>query len=80
MIRPKMRTAIGIDELGVDAHPVLVPLHRAFEHVANAELLADLLGVNALALVGEGRVARDDEAVADARQIGGEVSVMPSAK
>ena len=33
----------------------------------------DLLGVDALALVGEGGVARDDEAIADARQIGGEV-------
>ena len=73
LIRPKMGTAIGIDELGVDAHPVLVPPHRAFEHVAHAELLADLLGVYALALVGKGRVARDDEAAADARQIGGEV-------
>ena len=73
LIRPKMRTAMGIDELGVDAHPVLVPPHRAFEHVANAEFLADLLGVDALALVGEGRVARDDETVADARQIRGEV-------
>ena len=50
MIRPKMRAAMGIDELGVDAHPVVVPLHRAFEHVANAEFLADLLGVDVLPL------------------------------
>ena len=56
----------GVDELGIDAHPVLVALHRAFEHVANAKLLPDLLGVDALALIGEGRVARDDEAVANA--------------
>ena len=29
---------------------VLVALHRAFEHVANAKLLADLLGVEVLPL------------------------------
>jgi hypothetical protein len=56
-----------------DPHPVLVALHRAFKHVANAQLLADLLGVDALALKGEGRVARNDEAVLDAREFGGEI-------
>ena len=68
-----MRAAFGVDELGVDAHPVLIALHRAFEHVAHAQLLADRLGVDALALVGEGRVAGDHEAVADAREVGGQV-------
>ena len=68
-----MRAGFRVDELGVDAHPVLVALHRAFEHIAHAELLADRLGVDALALVGEGGVAGDDEAVADARQVGRQV-------
>ena len=68
-----MRADLRVDQLRVDAHAVLVALHRAFEHIANAEFLADLLGVDGLALEGEGRVARDDEAVADARQVGGEV-------
>ena len=46
----------GIDQLRVDANPVLVALHRALDgHIANAKLLADLLGVDALAFVGEGR-------------------------
>jgi hypothetical protein len=36
-------------------------------------LFADLLGVDILTLEGERSVARDHEAVADARQIGGEV-------
>ncbi len=72
-VGPEMRARFRVDELRVDAHAVLVALHRAFEHVANAELLADLLGVDGLALEGEGGVARDDEAVADARKIGGEV-------
>src|SRR5207237_1220046 len=52
---------------------VLFALHRAFEHVAHAELLADLLRIDGLALEGKGGVARDHEAVADARQIGGEI-------
>jgi hypothetical protein len=56
--------------LRVDPHAILVALDRAFEHVADAKLLADLFGVDRLALVGEGRVARDDEAVVQARQFG----------
>ena len=72
-VGPQMRARFGVDELRVDAHPVLIALHRAFEHIANAELLADLLGVDALALEGEGRVAGDDEAALDARKLGREV-------
>ena len=52
---------------------VLVALHRAFEHIAQAQFLADLLGVEVLAFEGEGSVARNHEAVADARKVGGEV-------
>ena len=63
---PKMRTRFGVDELRVDPHPVLVALDRAFEHVANAKLLADLFGVDRFALVGESRVAGDHETVVDA--------------
>ena len=72
-VGPEMRARLRVDQLRVDAHAGSVALHRAFEHVAHVELLADLLGVEALALEGEGGVARDDEAVADARQVGGEV-------
>jgi hypothetical protein len=68
-----MRAGYCVDELGVDPHPVLVPLHRAFEDIADAQFLADLLGVDALALEGEGGIARDHETVADAREVGGEV-------
>jgi hypothetical protein len=48
-------------------------LHRAFEHIADAELLADRLGVDAFAFIGEGGVAGDDKAVADAREVRGQV-------
>src|ERR1700722_16438850 len=68
-----MRAGLSVDELGVDADTVLVALHRALQHIAYAKLLADLLGVDCLALVGEGSVARDDETVADARQISRDV-------
>ena len=72
-IGPEMRAGLAIDKLRVDAHPVLVALHRAFEDIAHAQFLADLLGVDVLALEGEGGVARDHEAVADAREVGREV-------
>ena len=72
-VGPKMRAGLAIDKLRVDAHPVLVALHRAFKHIAHAQFLADLLGVDVLALEGEGGIARDHEAVADARQVGREV-------
>ena len=49
-VGPQMCASLGIYELRVDAHPVLVALDRAFEHVAHAKLLADLLGVDFLPL------------------------------
>ena len=68
-----MRARLRVDELRVDAHTGSVALHRAFEHIANAKLLADLLGVEGLSLEGEGGIARDDEAALDPREVGGEV-------
>jgi len=52
---------------------VLVALHRAFEDIADAQFLADLLGVDVLTLKGEGGVARDDKRIAYARKLGREV-------
>ena len=45
----------------------------ALEHVANAELTADLLHVDRPPLVGEGRIARDHEQPTDARERGDDV-------
>ena len=45
-VGPEMRAGFRIDQLCVDAHPVLLALHRAFEDVAHVELLADFLGVD----------------------------------
>src|SRR5271155_1367752 len=68
-------TGVGSDvgKLRVDSYAALIALHRTFEHVADAKILADLLGVDDFAFVSEGGVASDDEAVADARQTIGKV-------
>ena len=68
-----MRAGRGLDQLAGDAHPVAGLAHAAFEHVAHAELAADLLDVDGLALVGEGRIARDHEQRLEARQRGDDV-------
>jgi hypothetical protein len=47
--------------------------HTAFEHIAHAKFATDLLNVDLPALVGESRVARDDEKPFDARQAGDNV-------
>ena len=72
-IRPDMRHRRGIDELRGDANARAHPANAAFEHIAHAELAADLLHVDRAALVGEGRVARDDEQMPVAGQPGDDV-------
>ena len=67
---PEVSAAAGVDELGVDPHPITARLNRAFENIAHPQILADRLGVDRLALEGHGRVARDDEGVAHARETG----------
>src|SRR5438552_7186611 len=65
-----MRAGFGIDQLRGDAHPVAALAHAAFEHIAHAEFAADLLHIDRLALVGEARIAGDDEEPADAAERG----------
>src|SRR3984893_13021599 len=50
---------VGLDQLHGDAHPTARFAHAAFEDIAHAQFLANLLDVDGLALVGEGRVAGD---------------------
>ncbi len=52
-IRPEMRAGRGIDQLSGDPHAVRRLAHAALQHIADAELAADLLHVDAAALVGE---------------------------
>ncbi len=64
---PNMRSRCNIDELRGDAHTISRFANTSFEHVANAKFASDLLYVDRPALVGEGRIARDDEEPLDAR-------------
>ena len=69
---PEVSAGLGVDELRIDANPVGAALHGAFEHIANAELLADLLQIQTLPLVSEGRVATDHLHAAHPRKVGGQ--------
>jgi hypothetical protein len=65
---PQMRPGGRIDQLPGDAHLVRRLAHAAFQHIAHAELAADLLHVDRAALVGEARITCDHEQPANARQ------------
>jgi len=64
-----VRTASGIDQLNIHPNLVASPPHTSFEDIPNAEFAADLLHVDGLALVGEGRVAGDHKAPRYPREI-----------
>ena len=70
---PEMAAGGDVVELRGDAHAVAALADAAFEHVAHAELVGDLLQVNGLALVDERGVARDHEEPAQLRQRGDDV-------
>ena len=69
---PEVSAAAGVDELGVDPHLIAARLHRALQHIAYAQVLADRLGVDRLALVGRSRVVRDDEGPVATGETGGQ--------
>ena len=66
LVCPQMRAGIGINELGIHSQLVASLLLAPLQDVAYAEVSADLLYVNGLALVGEGCAAGDDEAMGNA--------------
>jgi len=69
-LRPEMRVALGINQLGVDADFVARPPDASLQHIAHAKLAADLLGINPLALISERGIARDHQHACEPRQIG----------
>jgi hypothetical protein len=71
--RPQMRLALGIDQLNVDAHLAARAADAPLQHIAHAELAADLPRVGYFALVGKGGAAGDDKASRNPRQIGRQV-------
>ena len=70
---PDVPVGLGIDQLHRDAHAVARLAHAALDHVLHAELRRHLLDADRAVLVHEGRVARDDEQVAKARERGDDV-------
>ena len=58
---PDMLAALGLNTLRGDANAIAGFAQAAFEHIAHTKFAADLLHVDRTALVGEGRIARDDE-------------------
>ena len=65
-----MHAGPGLDKLCGNAHAVARLAHRAFEHVANTELAADLLQVDRLALIRKARIAGDHKEPANAAERG----------
>ena len=60
-VGPDVMTRARIDELARYANPVARLSHAPFQHVPHAQLAPNLADVDGPALVGERRVARDDE-------------------
>ena len=72
-LRPEMGVGCRIDQLSADPDLAAGPPDAAFEYIAHAELAADLLCVDRLALVGERGVALNHQAALDAGEIGGQI-------
>ena len=49
-----MRAGLSVDQLHIDLHLLANPSYTAFEHIADAEIAADLFGVDGFTLIGEG--------------------------
>src|SRR5437764_14379078 len=65
---PDVPAAFCLDQLRGDADLAAGRAQTAFEHIAHAELDANLPDIGGSALVGEGGVAGDDEQPAQPRQ------------
>jgi hypothetical protein len=72
-LRPDVIARCGVDQLGGHPDTLAAAPHAAFDHVAHAELAADLRDVDRRAAKHEGGVAGDDEQQAEARQLGDDV-------
>ena len=68
-----MMAGCRLDQLGRDPDPGAGLADAALEHVADAEVAADLLHPRGLGLVGHDRVARDHAQLLEAGQLGDQV-------
>ncbi len=60
-LRPEVSAGSNVTELHGNSHAVAALAYAAVDDIADAEFLGDLLQGYGFALVGEGRIARDDE-------------------
>jgi len=68
-----MPAGLGVDELGSDAQPAARPLDASVEHITDAQLAADLLGVDRFVPIGESAIAGDHERACEPRQVGRQI-------
>ena len=66
---PEVAVGLCVDQLHGDADTAARLAHAALDDVLDAKLLGDLLRVDRLALVNERRVSRDNEQLAETRQL-----------
>jgi hypothetical protein len=65
--------SFGLDQLSAGADAIVHHANAAIEHIAHPQLVADLFHVDSWSLVGEARIAGNDEQPSDARQPGDDV-------
>src|ERR1700721_4380138 len=68
-----MRASLSINELRTYSDPVTALLLAAFQYITHSEISADLLYVNAFALVSERGAAGDYKAMANTGEAGGQL-------
>ena len=56
---PDMQAGLGIDQLGIDPDSLARAADAALQHIAHAELAADLANIERLLPIGQRRDARD---------------------
>src|SRR5262249_41145069 len=77
---PHMSVGNRIDELGRYADTISGLANAALKYVLHVQRFSDLLNVHGFALVDEGRVAGDDEELAELRQGGNDILGQPVGK
>ena len=68
LIRPQCLRALRIDQPRIDAHRAVAAQHAALKRITDAEVRAQLLDVDGLALEGEGTAGGNDSRAAQLRQ------------
>ena len=69
VVGPPVRSGCGVDQLGADADAFAGAANAALQHVAHSELAPDLSDIRRLALVLEAGITRDDEQLAEPREL-----------